>query len=844
MYYNAVRKLTTQSRLNSEKLHPVRACEVALYSIFLATNMREDSEKCSEIESLAVQGESVTGVTTMEAEACNDVVVIGGYKRGTAVAITQADFQDLTRYFSRPRVVIEGTLSTSRANQTYLAVQFNDMLTYKFPDGLFRLMGVFGLRCSIVFTLQIAATPFHQGVLAMSFQYEPDANKTYIRGAQPHSITNLPHVRLDLSESTMCQLKVPFMNSSEFMIKESTADYGIMHITSILPVAYAATGVPPTYRVLMHLEDIELYGAVAESLANVTLQSGKPMNKEFESDAYPFSSSLSSFSRAVSFLGKGIPALGSIAGPVAWFTSKAAGAVRSFGYAKPIIQEPPKKVFAVSNIQESHVDVASNSLTVGGFQGNQLRVHPSFAETEVDEMSLSYILGQWGQLFVGTLETTQATGSIVYAAACAPMNFWFRAPTATTDVGSLRAPELALTDTNSFFPTHILAVANCFRLYRGGFKFRFTFCKTKFHAGRVLVSFTPYYGDFNPSNSSTTVPVAASLTPITGQPFGYSKIFDLRDSNVMEFDVPYVSGTPYVRTFSSCGSLSVRVLDPLIAPDTVASTVPFLVEVKGADDLEFAVPRGPLYAPMPLGTVRLQSGAMLSTIKPEASELCVGEVVTSVKQLIQIPKWTKRSLLATAGTSYVQILPWYYQPIQNPVLPNTFSLKVGSLGLPGYWATHFLYARGGTEAHIYHDGTNVAARANTFATDFNSPGANKTVLNGSMSGLPSLVFSETDKGYHFRAPAHSQVVRIPTYQLNNLTYTAAGYASLASMVQNVYSSQFSLFYVLLKNDGARDMTFSVARAASDDAMLGHYLGPSPLYLPINADAGTYDPDYW
>jgi hypothetical protein len=103
-----------------------------------------------------------------------------------------------------------------------------------------------------------------------------------------------------------------------------------------------------------------------------------------------------------------------------------------------------------------------------------------------------------------------------------------------------------------------------FRYWRGGIKFRFTFAKTKFHGGRVMVAFVPATYD-TATNAVLSNPVPAPET--TGglvQPFQQSAIFDLKDSNTFEFHVPYISARPWLSTFGTVGGVTMLVMDRLV----------------------------------------------------------------------------------------------------------------------------------------------------------------------------------------------------------------------------------------------------------------------------------------
>lgn len=165
-------------------------------------NLRDELNVCSEIDSLGVNGHEETGVTSFVQEACAAVSAPDG---SYAVMEKNADLQNLNSYFSRPVSLNRSTISSNRSVLYLKEVTHLSTIFPRFSD---RVLGAYGMRYTMVFTLQVAATPFHQGVLAMTFQYG-DAALNNVVGSIARC-TNLPHVRLDLSSETMVQLRVPF----------------------------------------------------------------------------------------------------------------------------------------------------------------------------------------------------------------------------------------------------------------------------------------------------------------------------------------------------------------------------------------------------------------------------------------------------------------------------------------------------------------------------------------------------------------------------------------------------------------------------------------------------------
>lgn len=807
-------------------------------------NERDALANCENIDSLSIKTTvEVAGKTQFVQEACEAVSVLGSHYVAPTEAVKQSDIQDITRYYARPRLIKTGTCSTSTRNPMYV-IQFSPSFMWGnfAAGGLDKLTGVYGLRFKLVATLQVAATPFHQGVLALNWQYAASASESFLRYSNSATCTNLPHVRLDLSTDTMVQLSIPFMSFTDFVLKDSTDIYGTLAINPILPIPTVTGIAPPSYKVFFHLEDMEFVGVSPNATRDITPQSGV-VEKEFEDDAYPLSSGLASLSRTVRWVGKGIPSLSSLSGTAAWFLSKTAGAARAYGYAKPQIVEPPRRILPTVNVLEHNVDVPSQTIVVGPMASNHLKVDPRFSYTDVDEMSLSYVLEQWGQVCVGKMRTIDSHDSVLYATNVTPGHMWFRAPSSLPYCNKA-PPNVNVTGVNSFLPSHLFFFASMFNYWRGNIRFRFTFSKTKMHGGRVLITYVPG-GGYGANLVSPTTTIKGPETNSAGlQPTGHSMIIDLRDSNVFEFEVPYTGLAPYSRFMESIGSLTMCVLDPLQAPSVVSDYIDFLVEVRGVD-FELACPRGPQFVSHPSGNVTTQSGTVRPTYKDDVSQVVVGEAITSAKQMIMMP--TTSNVRMAPGVYDVDIMPWYYHPKQTPsssalaAAPPDQSWSYG-----GNIATCYLFARGSTDLHVYNAQDANAVYAAVFLADATEP----VTRPNAVSTLPLV--ESADGALHARCPSYQQLMRVPTYAHNlyDTTYGAAWSPSFNSSNTTAptqlirYAASKPTLPVILprlrlgyaSTNGT--CGFSIKRSAGDDAMLGHYIGPPPLLIYVGVPTGT------
>jgi hypothetical protein len=736
-----------------------------------------------------------------------------------------------------------------------------------FPNANIRLTGVYGMRFKMKFKLQIAATPFHQGLLAMGFQYGLCAGTAatfnmYDRTNKAESITNLPHVRLDLSESTMCELEVPFLYPYEFLTLDelwtslSFNILGSIGICTIVPVPAVSGITAPTMELYISLEDMEFFGAVPQTTSLITPQDGGiipqagGIMREQESDARPLSSASGAAATSLRFLAKGVPLISSIANTAAWWLDGVTGALRAWGYSKPQIKDPIIRVNMLSSAAENNVDIPSATVMCAPCASNTLTVTPELCATNVDEMSLSYVLSQWSQLTLATQSTSAAHASVIYATNVGPANMWFRI-SSSAPYCNIEPPTASGTTSTAFFPSHQFYWASNFRLWRGGFRYRFTCAKTKMHGGRVMVTYVPnVFRNLTSGATNTIIGPEVSAGTIL-QPFGYSAIYDLRDNNVFTFDVPYTANIPYLGFYDVMGSLSMSVMDPLQAPAVVANAVQWLVEVQCLPDFELAEAAGSPYFVHELGTVRLQSGGALtdnldSTISQDVCKTTIGERLHSIKQLIMLPSWDVISINASTTFS-AKLFPWFYVRRQPATVPLPLTTSVTEAFHPRHFAaSSYVYACGGQDIHVYHDlGALVTIYAKHGRSDNWGALSNPTISQA--AGFRSAVSNNTvlntvDKSTHVRFPAYQTTTRVPTWAYANASWDLKDTGNATTTVpSNFY--HYMCGRLTIQNRATTSAHTVIARCASDDARLAHYIGPVPLGLVQAGNTGVLDGSY-
>lgn len=810
----------------------------------------QDLKQCVPIDGLSLANKSsdTTGLMTFANEACESVDVHGQHSHPPRYGAIPEVLSDLKEYFRRPILKFTGTLPTARGGITTFPWSVASTIG-AFPFGTTRLLGSWGARYTTVLTITVAATPFHQGVLAAGFSYA--TLSTDPRYSSANTITNLPHVRMDISETTMVQLRVPFLAAFEYLELSNTLNVGFFSIQQLLGVPLPSGITAPTIRVFMHLEDLELVSAVPLATNSVVVNSGRLVSaqaSEISEASHPYSSIVSSASRTLTLAGRAFPLIKGLMSTPTWFLDSAAATIRSFGYSRPTNKDPASRMLPMQTALEHNVDVPSAAIVLGPLSSNTLATDGELGATDVDEMSLAFVTSQWSQVASGTLTTLQTYTTAIVKYPCSPYVMWYRNRIGQADCGGLAPPLFKATLTNSFQPSSLMAISSCFRLWKGSLQFRLTFAKTKFHSGRLLLAFCPTVINVLPPTGTINVSVPSDGSNLS--PTGYSATFDLKDSNVVEFTCPYVSLKPFLAFDESFGSFTVTVLDPLVGPATVQQSVDYMVEVRGAPDFELAVPvtnRWPVINNNP--TVFAQSGrtvsagpaVLTSTALPSDSKYTVGERILSVKQLIQVPKCSSCGATAAGAVNGCAIPPWWWLPQPAGVLPAPTAFIREQFSLPGFLAQLYAFATGSTEANVYNYGPGTALiSAVICAQEGNDNNSSTTYLQSPALSNPTIISTST---LHFKTPAYQNFKRYFTATLSNISWSLRFGSTTSPPITTSPFHPTTVGVVAVSNPaGGAAVQTVISRQAGDDGRLATYLGPLPFAFLSTNVTGFWDPE--
>jgi len=594
----------------------------------------------------------------------------------------------LKQFLAKPYIVQSGELQATDLPTTFPNVRLSSaMFTNKYYQE--KIHGILSLRYTTVITLQVNANKFQQGRYILGFvptggMRDDGINKNVTTWIDMHranktQITQLHHVEIDINKTTEVQLRIPYQGGFTAMANYTQAnlqtfgDPGVFFLYPYSALKAAAGSAAAGYTIWVHYEDVETFGNTAYGTYVAPVKAepqmawnprrskqGKKLDLLGAETEKPRSAStgLRLISEGAGELTK-VPFLSSIAGPVSWATDFLSNAAYSFGWSKPRVNTEICRQNRFPHAYIATHDQGDDAQPLALSSQNRVGVLPGFASTDLDELDIDYLKSIPSYIDTIPWPLTSTASTLLWKRDLSPYHL-------------MGPPQDAMDQhtTVSFFST-------LFSRYSGGFRFHIKIVKTEFHAGRLLFAFNPVESSiFN--NTDTKFEDTALI---------HKTILDVREKSEFIIEVPFVSILPWRnchRNFdqpttqnfdASFGSVSLFVLDELVAPETVVNSVDILIEVSGADDLRFSVPIGAGYAPVHPTEMQMSSpfkssidpliidtdtvgGASVSQDTIVKDEACVGEVITSLRPLLKRGSLMGYTVASSATTQNLNVLPY------------------------------------------------------------------------------------------------------------------------------------------------------------------------------------------
>lgn len=530
--------------------------------------------------------------------------------------------QSLKEFLAKPISIASGTFATTDVLTTITSTSmpYGIMST---AGGLMwrsKLSGYFGIRMTMNFRIVVNANRFQQGRYIMSFTHfgggTTNGTKTQLVNSNfrlPTLVqrTTVPHVEVDLNCDTAAELSIPYVSIRTFqpiheMLNVPAGEQttlGYLNLYPYSPLVTVAGSTTAPYRIYCWFTDVELVGAASP-------QSGLPRSETANKSNGVVSGPLNAVARGFKEFEQ-IPLLSTYARNISWVADRLSRTAAMFGLSKPMQGDSLMKIMPLSAPSHTTVDGDSDARSLATISQPGVLAVEGLSGTKFDEMDFSYI----SQKFAWFQNATWTTSSAVDVSL----------------TGIAVTPNKSLTVAGPVYNfTPVGFVTNCFTHWRGGVKFRFKFVKTEFHSGRLAFDFFPNL----PGVGNLALPEYVNRV-----------IIDIREHSEVEILVPYTSNAMYTDNASNIGTLVIRVIDPLVAPATVSSTVNILCEVAGHSDIEFY---GPRFSCTPQGIVPQSGlsedckifchtiGNTTSVANPTlASSVAAGEKVSNFRALIK-----------------------------------------------------------------------------------------------------------------------------------------------------------------------------------------------------------------
>jgi hypothetical protein len=670
-----------------------------------------------------------------------------------------------------------------------------------------------------------------------------------------------PHIWIYPQTSSGGEMTVPFIYHKNFVeLGSATNVQGLGSLSyklfTALISANGATSNGCTIQTYAWMENVTLMGNTTAAV----LQSGK--------DEYgngPVSAPAAILSNWVGHL-KSVPIIGKYATATQIGSSAVSQIAKLFGWSNvPVIEDvKPMKNLPFHDMASAHLSEPTSKMTLD--PKGEISVDPSIiGANPEDEMAIAKLVQHESFLCSSTWATTDTVGTQFLLCNVTPMLY----DRGTASTGG----------TYGIAMTPMCWVSRAFSAWRGDIIFRFKIICSRFHQGRLRISWDP-----TATNDGTTDNTNVIIT----------KIVDLAESDEVEFRVPYMQPMNFSRTFTTStdinnannfkngsgtltqyadmfnGTITVKCLTNLSAPIDSAS-VSIFTFVRAADNFVLA---NPTDLPRSTSFIQMQSGVACledDNIDEDLFKVNFGDPVLSLRTLLRRTVRHDSMFVYANSTQLVQAIFRQGRRAYMPGYdPNGWFTAKGvettgtSYPFNGVYMTHlawfspaFVCERGSIRWHYnvtdMQQATPQAApmievarstqtpvtgtssgnqRAITLWTNFASPGLDTWVYDLLEKGMSGLVLTNqfTQTGISVEMPMNS---------LGKYVYTRADTAVTGSTVDGSVYDTYAIR--ILAYPGGASTSIGLHRYVSAGTDFGLYFFLSVPVLYYNSGMGQTSP---
>lgn len=476
---------------------------------------------------------------------------------------------DMKKFFALPVRIRSGTWTTTTTQGTVLTEMQIPNFMYAYERWLNVMYRYMFFRCKFRFRLELNGTNFHAGKLVMSVM---PAGTRAIPTLPPKMVSAIPSVSLYPSNNNVVEIDAPWIAPCEYFTTQPPSNGGLNQ-TSRLPYSLlsisvfnqltAGVGASTSLNWTLYASVLDMELAVpraslgvAQGLIDVTTINNNIQNMEnstmpvnITGDAYDVQA--------------GLP-----------------------GLDLPADQESPHIIQRVATSSNHQVRGTPSIQRLSPYPNSQNVCSRYNFETPYDEMTIKFLKTRNNFIATAPVSITDTFGKIVFQAAITPAQ----------DI-------LSIIDDATLGPLELLA--KLFGAWRGDIKFCVEVIATQFHTAKLFCGIQ--YGvdqvvDFSIGalDPTTVYGKVIEVNKAKGcfeivAPFQYP----LPWAPCYDYDYTWDDGTnvilptfksnqyPYVQPCSSIGTFFIAVLNPLVVPANVSTTIALNVYKKGMDNLEF-----------------------------------------------------------------------------------------------------------------------------------------------------------------------------------------------------------------------------------------------------------------
>jgi hypothetical protein len=715
----------------------------------------------------------------------------------------RGDQSDIRSWLARPFLLATPSWTNVATNLELVSFNVETILNTMTPWKN-KLSGFQLWRGTAVITLQMNASPFQAGRLLLHYMpcYSGELDALNVNLMQK---TMHPHVEFDCRD-TEVQLRIPYIAPTSYNDPRTNFGWGNFYVTVLSSLRYGTTApVDVSVSVWMHFEDFEVAGPIPiVAYADEVRSEPRHISKTLKA-AGKIAGSLSS-----------VPSIGPIMGMTALAADVASKAAYTLGYSKPVDEQTPEPVFVVNNRFAATSDGTDSAMPLSLSAQNRIQQIP-MSIRNVDEMSIAYLSHVQSYWQSVTWNTSQATGVSLITLPIGPRLF--------VSPGSFSVGAHTVT-VQTQHPIAMLGDLTAF--YRGGIDVTFKIIKTQFHTGRLDFQFTP--GDFGVDSY---------------QDIGLMReILDISVSDEITIKMPYLTGQNYLDFNSKIGTLKLKVLNKLRAPETASDNVDILIYIRGGKDFEVqgVIPSGGGYPvvctphseeSLPVEVVGSQDDKDLGVA---FSSMSIGEHIMSLKQLINRYSVVNNRSTTISSTTGLAVYPWTFGGFSIDTTGAKIAPRYGG-DILGRIAPCYRFFKGSMHvgvmpgadgisasqvpnhirmALVPYNAYNVSDCVVAAPTDIVTGNIDWTLSQPKNTGIGVAVTPARDGMFYAKVPYFSDFhFSLVTPNLSNVPIVA-GAQPLTSVVIE-YNQIIAEYY-------------SYLRAAGDDFRFGFFIATPPLYV--------------